>query len=338
MAEIKDSPTAARPRAIYWIASLGLAGLLLYWSLRGIEWLQVWNILRGARPAVVALALTMMSIALLVRSLRWRVLLSADRRVSAPLAFWATAAGYLGNNVLPARAGEVVRSLMMSRRSGMSKAFVLTTAFSERVVDAIVLITISATVLLTMRERPGWLEDAAKPFAILGLVGAAAIALVPAFESFWFKFLACIPVPAGLREQVERALMQGLNGIRSFHDRGRLARFLGLTAVIWCIDGFTTVVGARSIGIEIGLPVAFLLVAGLGLGSALPSTPGYVGIYQFVAISVLTPFGLSKTDAVAYILLFQAMNYAVVLFWGAMGFAQGRKGAVEAEAGVAASS
>ena len=61
-------------------------------------------------------------------------------------------------------------------------------------------------------------------------------------------------------------------------------------------------------------------IAGLGLGSALPSTPGYVGIYQFVAVKVLVPFGFSKTDAIAYILLAQAMQYAVIGLWGAFGF------------------
>ena len=65
--------------------------------------------------------------------------------------------------------------------------------------------------------------------------------------------------------------------------------------------------------------VAFLLLAGLGLGSALPSTPGYIGIYQFVAVRVLTPFGFSRTDAIAYILVAQALMYIVIGVWGALG-------------------
>ena len=66
--------------------------------------------------------------------------------------------------------------------------------------------------------------------------------------------------------------------------------------------------------------MAFLLIAGLGLGSALPSTPGYVGIYQFVTVTILTPFGFSRTDAIAYILVAQALGYAVIGFWGSLGF------------------
>src|SRR6476660_2086728 len=67
------------------------------------------------------------------------------------------------------------------------------------------------------------------------------------------------------------------------------------------------------------LAAAFLLLAGLGLGSALPSTPGYVGIYQFVAVSVLAPFGFSKNNAIAYIMVAQALCYVVIGVWGGIG-------------------
>jgi glycosyltransferase 2 family protein len=319
--EPKESIEAPRPKAIYWVVSLGLAAVFLYYSLRGIDWHGVWGTLRSARPGIIGLVLCLTSIALFLRSFRWRVLLSAQQEVSIPLAYWATAAGYLGNNVLPARAGEVIRTLMISRRTGMSKAFVLTTALSERVVDAIALITISSVVLLTLPPQPGWLATAAKPFAVIGLGGALAIALLPLFQAFWFRFLAKLPIPERLRHPIEGILGQLLEGVRSFHDPVRLTKFLALTAVIWLFDGVTTVLASSAIGVGITLPMAFLLVAGLGLGSAIPSTPGYVGVYQLVAESILVPFGISRNDAIAYILLFQAMSYAVVLFWGLMGLA-----------------
>ena len=67
------------------------------------------------------------------------------------------------------------------------------------------------------------------------------------------------------------------------------------------------------------------LPARIGLGSALPSTPGYVGIYQFVAVSVLTPFGFSRADAIAYILVAQALSYAVIGVWGSLGIVRYRR-------------
>ncbi len=325
MPEPQEESSVQRPHAIYWIASLALAAGLLYYSLRGIEWDRVWSLVKGAHWQGVLLTLSIMTVTLCLRALRWRVLLTSERPVSIALAFWATSTGYLGNNLLPARAGEVVRTMMVSSRSGISKAFVLTTALSERIVDAIVLISISGVTLLTLKEKPGWLADAARPFALIGICGVACIALVPLFESFWFRILAMIPIPHKLRETVEHILRQVLQGIRSFHDPKRIAAFLAYTAVIWFLDAETSVIAANSIGVVIPLPISFLLIAGLGLGSALPSTPGYVGIYQFVAVSILTPFELSKTDAIAFILLLQALSYICILTWGLMGLAWSRR-------------
>jgi uncharacterized protein (TIRG00374 family) len=313
-----------RPPLIYWLVSLALAGVLLYLSLRGIDWTEVWTVIRGADARVVAFAAGIYSLNLYLRAMRWRILLQAEAPVDRADAFWATATGYLGNTVLPARAGEAVRTLMISARTGMSRAYVLTTALSERVADAIVLITISSTVLLTLPEQPGWLAGAARPFTVLGLTGVAIIAFVPLFEAFWFRLLDRLPLPEKVRSGAGHLLKQGLQGIRSFHDRSRLARFIAMTGIIWFLDGALTVVGAHSIGMEIALPIAFLLVAGLGLGSALPSTPGYVGIYQFVAVSILTPFGHSRNNAIAYILLFQALSTVIIGFWGLIGLTRQR--------------
>jgi uncharacterized protein (TIRG00374 family) len=305
-----------RPRALYWVVASGIAAVLLYLSLRGIDWKRVWQLIRGASPSVLGIVLTLMSVAMFLRAMRWRVLLSAGGKVRVPLAFRATAAGYLGNNLLPARAGELVRTLMVSRQAGLSTAFVLTTALSERVADAIALIAIGATVLLAYPAPPEWFGGAVKVVAGAALCGAAAIALVPVFEKFYLAVLARVPLPHRLQARLRQVLVQVIAGMRSFHERRRFFRFLGLTAVIWCMDALGAVLCAASVGLPLSFPVAFLLLAGMGLGSALPATPGYVGIYQFVAATVLIPFGTARSDAIAFSLVLQASGVLVILFWG----------------------
>lgn len=319
-----DSRARRSRRLAYWVAALLVAGVLLYFSLRGIDWAQVWRILSGADIRYVVLTFCVGTTVLFLRAIRWRILLRSQAPVGVATAFWATSAGYLGNNFLPARAGELVRTMMISARTGLGKLFVLTTAMSERMTDAITLVIISSIVLLTLRVQPGWFKHAARPFAILGLAGAVAIAVLPKLEGLWRHLLNLLPVPHSLQEKLRHAMEQILIGIRTFHDAGRLSRFLALTVVICCCDGLAVIVGMHALGMSVTLPVAFLLITGLGLGSALPSTPGYVGIYQFVAVSVLTPFGFSRTDAIAYILLAQAIQYVLITFWGLLALARSR--------------
>ncbi len=312
-------------KLLYGVAALVLAAVLLYFSLRGIDWRRVGQILAGANLPYVAVCCLLCTTALFLRAYRWRILLRAEGDVSVSTAFWATAAGYFGNNFLPARAGEVVRTMMISGSSKLSKAFVLTTALSERLADAIALVTISALVLLTLPSRPGWLSQAAKPFAIAGAFGLLALAVLPYLEKCFKSITCAVRLPKNFEESLHHLIEHVLRGIKSFHHPSRLGGFLSLTAVIWLLDALTTIVGARALSLNISFASALLLIAGLGLGSALPSTPGYVGVWQFVAVNVLTPFGVSRTDAIAYILFYQALLYVVIGFWGILALVRRRR-------------
>ncbi|MBV9158582.1 MAG: flippase-like domain-containing protein [Acidobacteriaceae bacterium] len=310
MIPANDSPPArSRFQLIYWAVAVLIAAPLLYFSLRGIQWAQVRNVLSRAGLALVGLWIVLGTFSLFLRALRWRVLLRAQAPIGVATAFWATVAGYFGNNFLPARAGELVRSVMIRAHSGLSTTFVLTTALSERLCDAITLVMISSVILLVMPTRPGWFDRAARPFAILGLCGALGIIIAPRLEGVWRSVLGRVPLPKTIHDKFLGILEQILIGLRTFHETRRLLVFVVFTLVIWFSDAIGTVIGMHALGLTISLPVAFLLITGLGLGSALPSTPGYVGIYQFVAVSVLTPFGLSRADAIAYTLLAQALQY-----------------------------
>ena len=311
-------------RPLYWTVVLSFAAVLLYLSLRGIRWSEVWRTVSHANIRLLILAFGVSSIALMLRALRWRVLLKSRADVGIATAFWALCTGYFGNNFLPARAGEIIRSFLISARTGLSKTFVLTTALAERLADAVSLVIISSIVLLTLRTRPGWFNVAAKPFAIVGLCGAACIAVLPPMERIWEKLLRALPIPHTLSSRMVALLEQILVGLRSFHDMGRLARFTMLTGIIWFIDATAALVSMRALGFKMPLGLAFLLITGLGLGSALPATPGYVGIYQFVTVSVLTPFGFAKSDAIAYSFLSQAMQYVFFGFYGLLALSRQR--------------
>jgi hypothetical protein len=319
---VADPPVASGPsrtRAISVGVGVVLAAVLLYYSLRGIEWRQVARIAAGATPGRLVVAAVLGTATLFLRACRWRILLNAQGEVSVPTAFWATAAGYFGNNFLPARAGEFVRTFMISSRSALDSTFVLATALSERVADAIALVAISALVLVILPAQPGWLAGAARPFALLGLLGVLAIAILPFLGSLGRRAIARAPLPHSLRPGLIAAMEQGLRGMRAFHDARRLSGFLAFTILIWCLDALGAVIAGAALGLRIPLSVAFLLIAALGAGTALPSTPGYVGIYQFVAVTVLTPFGFSRTDAIAFILVAQVLMYVVIGFWGSLG-------------------
>ena len=292
-----------RGRTWSWMLSLPLAAVLLYLSLRGVDWKGVWQTIFAARWGFLAAGCGCSCVSFFLRSLRWRILLNAEGRLSVGTVFSATMAGYLGNSFLPARAGELVRTLAIGARSSLSKTYILTTALSERLMDAIALVLWSSLILLGTEAKPRWMVDLSRTTALVAGAGALAIALLPHMEGL-------------CRNRLPRFAGQVLLGVRAFHNVGRLLGFTALTVAIWMTDAFGVMLGAYGLHLHFSFTVAMLLLTGLGLGSALPSTPGYVGIYQFVAVTVLTPFGIGRDAALAYILVAQASAYVVTLALG----------------------
>lgn len=302
-----------------WLLSIAVSATLLYFSLRGVDWAQVWHIIAGAHWGYLVVAAGMTSTSFFLRAIRWRILLNAEARFTITTVFWANMVGYLGNNFLPARAGEVIRSLLIAGRSRLSRTYVLTTAISERLMDVIALVLSSSIVLLSVHPKPRWMGDVSGTMALIAGAGAVAIVVLPHTGNLLATVLRRIPMPEGLRARLLALSEEILLGVRAFHHWGRLAGFVLLTAAVWTLDACTAIVTAKAVGVDLAFPVSMLLLAGLGLGSALPSTPGYVGVYQFVAVTVLGPFGVGRDAALAFILVAQALGYVVIVALGLPG-------------------
>ena len=258
-----------------------------------------------------------------LRSLRWRILLNAEGSFGVGTVFWANMAGYLGNNFLPARAGEVIRSVLIGSRTdggqGVGKTYALTTALGERLMDAIALVLWGSALLLGVEHKPAWMGPVLRAITGAAVAGAIAIAILPHAEGWARGVLERLPVPERARRFLVNTTDQVMLGLRAFHDWGRFGGFVAFTLAIWIGDACGTMVGARAFGMEMPFRVAMLLLAALGLSSAVPAAPGYVGVYQFVTVEVLTPFGYTRDQALAYILVAQATGYVVVLVWGLPG-------------------
>jgi uncharacterized protein (TIRG00374 family) len=229
-------------------------------------------------------------------------------------------AGYLGNNVLPARAGELIRAAYIARKENIPAAFVLATGIAERLVDVAALVVIGITSLFFTDVFPESMWDALKSFAIIAIAGVAFIFLLPLFRGVISRILAALPLlNQSFKSKLNEMLEHFVEGVKVIARVERGLPFLLFTALIWLMDGISTITLALALHETLTLAQAFLFIAALGLSSAIPSTPGYVGVYQFVAVTVLVPFGTTRESALALILISQVLNLLIVSCWGGMG-------------------
>jgi uncharacterized protein (TIRG00374 family) len=317
--------TGRRPGKWSLILSIALAAVLLYFALRGVDWSRVGQMIASADWKLLLVSASITCFSFFVRALRWRILLNATATLSVGEVYWANMAGYFGTQYLPARAGELIRTVLISNRSVLSKTYVFTTALSERLMDVIALVLGSSLVLLGVNPKPSWMQDLSKTMAIVAGAGAIAIMAIPHTGGLLERLIDRMPLPERIRKIAQVLAEQILSGMRAFHDWGRFAAFVILTVVIWAADSLATMACAESVGVHISFRVALLVLTALGLSSALPSTPGYVGIFQFVAVTVLAPFGIDRNAALTYILLLQAQAYILVLPLGLPGLLRFRR-------------
>lgn len=290
-----------------------MAAVLLYFSFRGIDLAELGATLRNAQLQPLGIALILSTTGLWLRSYRWRVLLNSGEKLPMSTVFWANSLGYLGNNVLPARMGEFMRVEALKRRHDISRSYLLATALIERVMDAGVLVLFTSAALLTIPGLPEGLHKASQTFSVLSGAGILTLFLLPHAQGQVEKWLTKIPKVSGVASRF-------LDGLRSLHSWWRSSQFLLLTLIIWPIDSYTGVLVADSIGLNLELKTSMVVLAALGLSSAVPSTPGYVGVFQFVAVTVMKPFGIPSASALAWILLYQAVNYVCQVSFGLVGF------------------
>jgi uncharacterized protein (TIRG00374 family) len=299
--------------------SFVLAAILLFFALRGIDWASFWITIRAGNYRILFLTIPIGSLNYFVRAYRWNILLRAKKNISSLTVFWANMVGYMGNAFLPARSGELLRSAFLGRKSQLGISYVLATALVERVIDLLALVLIGSISLLWQANSSSNFIIAIKTMTGIAILGFAFIVMIPFQEKRILQLWTMMPVPKKTSRKISEQISHFLLGMRSLQNFRRMAEFIILTGVIWLTDGVNAIISAHIISKSLSLGQALILLSALGLSSAIPSTPGYLGVYQFVAVTILTPFDFSRSDAISYILIIQIANYLVVSFWGLLG-------------------
>ena len=312
MITLRES-VAPWPRIALLLFGIGVSAGLLYLALRGLDWASLATVAGDSRPILLLASILLISLGLLVRSVRWRNLV-ATGGVPLRMAFAANSVGYLGNLLLPARAGELARSVVLGRRSGLGVTHVLAASLTERVLDALVLVIIVLFIVSTVSSID--MQGAVIPVAIASVAALAALVTIACMPGKVSALLTRMPLPNRLRTTLDSLVVSFVGGLAGLRSWRRLRHFALYTVLVWSLDGVTAFVLARAFEMNITWPQGMLLVAILGLASAVPSTPGYIGVYQFVAVTVLVPLGFSQAQALVYVTALQVCTYVVVLACG----------------------
>jgi glycosyltransferase 2 family protein len=312
-------------------AAVGIAisAVALFLVVRSVDIGATWAAMRGAQPGWLVLLAVFVVTDLLIRGLRWRVLLSPVGRVSYRASLGALLVGYLANNVLPARLGEIVRSHEMGERSGLSKSTILGTIVVERVIDTIVVVVIASVAIFVLSVR-GVVASAV-------LVGLAITAILVVLIVLG---LAAHRLPGADRlssfinrwPRVHGLLIRLRTGLAITRNVRVMAISLALTLGSWSCSVLAFAAAAQSVGIEPTMGQAALLAAGVNLATAVPAAPGYVGTFELAAVTIAASVGIDREPALAFAVLVHAFSLLITSIGGVAALLAGgrRRARVEA--------
>lgn len=325
MPTIADSPPRRNTRRLV-TTVIGVAAslALLYWVLRGISLSQLVAHLRAARPWPLLGAVVIATSTFPIRTIRWRWLLRTAE--GGPVGWgplWhATAMGFMANNTLPFRLGELLRSYAASRLGSVP----LTAAFSsiavERALDGLTLVAMLGTALLgaglpsdtvIMGSRLDTLAGRAALLCAVIFAGAVFVVLFPLRAE---RMIRAVVPAKGLADRLV-TLVEGLRlGFSALRSPGRLAAAVGWSVVLWLVNAASFYVAFAAFGIEVSFTGALLLQSLLAFGVAAPSTPGYFGVFEFVAAAALALFGVPRDIGVAYGITYHVTTFAPIVLLG----------------------
>jgi hypothetical protein len=291
-------------------------------ALLGIEWARVGRTLRRADWRYLVPGGAALLAYLLTRSIRWRILLGPEVRLIDALA--VTNIGYLISNVLPFRLGDPARAVAIGLRGHVRVSAALSTVVVERVLDMLAVVTLLAVTLPAVGEA-GWTRRA----GLLGgsvAVAAMAVFVTLALRPEWGRavvrwMLARLPGLDG--EQwltTVDGLLEGLDALRSLRQVAGLLIWSGVTWAL-TVGYYWALLGAFLP--EASLVEASFLTCATGLGVALPSSPGAVGVFHSVARYALQlPFDVPGEKAIVVAFASHAFQYTVMCLLGVIGLVQ----------------
>jgi len=269
---------------------------------------------REAAAWLVA-ALALYAVATLARGERWhQIAKRAGIRLPRIEAQRLTAVGYMGNNVLPARSGDLLRAFLLAPVAGVRKREVLGTVVAERILDALalgVVFVAAAFVLVREAEVPG-----GGGLILLGIGGALALAAAFAALVLARRRGALLRLRTAIRPLAAptRALVSG-------HGAGLLA----LSLALWTLEATVYLAVGRAVGIDLDLLDALYLVALTNLFALVPAAPGYVGTFDAAVLFALGSLEASGQDALAYLVLLRCVLFVPITLVG-LGFLVTRYG------------
>jgi len=297
--------TSRAPRTRSLVIWLGVgvpsSGVFLWLAVREADPAAVWDALAGASPGLLLAGVAIVAVVYLLQAERWLHIAGVPQLRRR----WFTGAvisGVAVNNVLPGRLGDLLRARWLSVDAGMPGGRAFATVIVDRAFDVVALVVLLFAGL-TVAADEAWLRRIVVGVVLVLAAIVAGLVFARAYTRRRHR------ARRAHRSRVRRIVRDTLEGLAEPLSPARAARLTALSLAAWGTWALCALVVARAVGIELSPLEAVFIAAVVNLGVAIPSSPGFIGTYQWLAVSALGVFAVDREQALAFAILLQATWY-----------------------------
>src|SRR5258708_5411284 len=257
--------------------------VFLYIGLQGLSLSDVWNQISHANYWWLIPGVAVYFLAVWGRTWRWHYLLRPLKAVPLSRLFPIVVIGYMGNNVYPFRAGEVIRAYVLKRNEDVKITASLATIIVERIFDGLVMLIFVFVALPFANITEDWLRNMVI-LGTIGFFGALAffffMAMRPVLARQWYSAVIRRLLPSRFQESVLRLADQFMEGLESLRSPRDLAMTLVSSGFIWLTETTKYWFVMHAFNFQVSFLVLMLMTAVVNLAPTLPVAPGYIGTFD----------------------------------------------------------
>lgn len=301
-------------RWYFWVGLL-ISAFFLFIALRGLHLDQVWGAIASARLIWLLPGILVYFLAVLTRAWRWHFLLRPIEQIPPLGMFPIVAIGYMGNNIYPARAGELVSALVLKRRHQVPVSASLATILVERIFDGVVMLSFLFFNLFQLNHfvtQSGFI-GLLRSLAFWGsalfiglLVIFLAIASAPHKADHILTSISGAVLPEKWRTGAQQVIQRFIQGFGALRSPGEVLTVFAVSICIWLIETCFYWFVMLAFPFNVSFFTLMLLLGVVNLATTLPSAPGYIGTFDAMSIAFLTAAGVSPELSAGFTLLMHA--------------------------------
>lgn len=302
-----------------------ISALFLWLALKGLRLGDFWLEIGTANYWWLIPGVAIYFVGVWVRAWRWHYLLKPLKEIKTSTMFPITTIGYMGNNIYPARAGEVLRAVILKKKEGVPFTASFATIIVERIFDGVVMLAfvfVNLRELAALNSSSGFIGNIQQVALIGSLVFFAALilflaaAMFPRFTSRMIEHVAEKLIPERYRDKVIRVADKFLEGLASLRSPFSAVMVFGTTVIIWLLETLKYWFVMHAFNFSVSFFALMLMNGIVNLATTIPSAPGYIGTFDAPGIAVLTAYGVDRAIAAGYTLTLHAALWIPITLAG----------------------